>query len=375
MKNLNMYGKILLNLLILISIVCFCIFFIPPLLKFFLPFVIGWIIAMIANPLVRFMEKKIKIVRKHGSAIIIIAVLAAVIGIIYLTCLFLKNEIVSLMKYLQDQNNYSVIESQLEVAATKIEGLFKGLPFGIQDKVVDFVSNLDEYIKELITDIKIPAISMAGNVAKNVVEVLFTSIIAILSSYFFIAERDYIIEKIHKIIPQSVQKQIDIIGESFKTAVGGYFKAQFKIMIVITLILFISFLFLKVPYSFLLALGIAFLDFLPIFGTGAILWPWAFIDLFSGKYVEVVCLMIIYAVCQVVKQILQPKMVGDSIGMSPLMTLVFMYIGYKIAGIIGIIIGIPIGMVLINLYHTGIFNHNIQGIKIIINDINEYRKF
>ncbi|HHU73590.1 MAG TPA: AI-2E family transporter, partial [Clostridiales bacterium] len=151
--------------------------------------------------------------------------------------------------------------------------------------------------------------------------------------------------------------------------------AQFKIMLVLTIVMFVGFEILRVDYSFLLALGIAFLDFLPVFGTGAILWPWAVVSMISGNYFMAVGLIVIYLICQILKQVLQPKMVGDSIGISPLATLIFMFIGYKFYGVLGMILGIPIGMVLINLYRIGMFDRIIRGFKIIIHDINEFRKF
>jgi predicted PurR-regulated permease PerM len=86
-------------------------------------------------------------------------------------------------------------------------------------------------------------------------------------------------------------------------------------------------------------------------------------------------LMVIYLICQILKQVLQPKMVGDSIGLSPLATLFFMYIGYRLYGIMGIILGVPVGMVLVNLYRSGMFDRIIKGFKIIVHDINEFRKF
>ena len=82
----------------------------------------------------------------------------------------------------------------------------------------------------------------------------------------------------------------------------------------------------------------------------------------------------LYAVTQVVRQVIQPKIVGDSIGMNPLATLFFMFIGYKLSGVIGMIIAVPIGMIVINLYRAGIFDTQIRCIKELVHDFNEFRK-
>ena len=111
--------------------------------------------------------------------------------------------------------------------------------------------------------------------------------------------------------------------DNLKYAVGGYFKAQFKIMAVVFVILLCGFGIMGMHFSILLALGIAFLDFLPFFGTGTALIPWALYELLTGDYRRVVGLLILYAVTQIVRQLIQPKLVGDSIGLNPLLPLYF----------------------------------------------------
>ena len=106
---------------------------------------------------------------------------------------------------------------------------------------------------------------------------------------------------------------------------------------------------IRTSYSFLLAFVIAFLDFLPVFGTGAVFWPWIVVDIVVGDYKQAIFLGILYLVCQLIKQILQPKMVGDSVGINPLAALFYMFIGYKFAGVIGMIIGIPVGMIIVSM--------------------------
>ena len=161
---------------------------------------------------------------------------------------------------------------------------------------------------------------------------------------------------------------------NFKLAVGGYLKAQLKITFVIMVIVFIGLVIFRVDYSFFIACIIAFIDLLPIFGTGAVFWPWALFEVLTGDYGMAIGIMVIYFICQVVRQILQPKMVGDSIGVSPFLTLVFMYVGYKIKGIAGLILGLPIGMIIINFYQAGAFDGIINTVKMIVNDINDFRK-
>ncbi len=372
MKNPNIYKKIAIDLLLTIAIALLLIFVAPKLIAFFLPFVIGYVIALIANPVVKFLEKRLKIVRRHGSAIVIIVVLALIIGVIYLIISVLVRESVSFIADLP--NLYETLNLQVKEVQDNLQVVYKAFPVGLQRFIDNLGNNIGTYVNTFVQKMELPSISDAGLLVKNAAEFLFMMIITIMSAYFFIAERERMSIQLKKFIPESWGDKIRMIADNFKLAFGGYFKAQIKIMFVITFILFLGFEIMNIGYSILLALGIAFLDFLPFFGTGAVLWPWAVVELVTGNYVRAVVLLIIYFICQVVRQILQPKLVGDSIGISPMETLIFMYVGYKIKGLLGIILGIPIGMIIVNFYKAGMFDGIIDDIRYITNDIINIRK-
>ena len=367
------YLKIFVNLLLAAGVIFCLVIIIPRLLGFFLPFVIGWIVAMIANPLVKLLESKVKLLRKHSSAIIIILVIAAIVGTLYLIISVLIRESKQLAGDLPQI--IEQVEIQLNNISVKIRDISSDMPKPVQNFVNNVLENINKNLMEFKPKEDLFTFSVASNLAQNIADFFLTLIIAILSAYFFIIKRDELMEGLKKFLPNPVIEGWYFIYNNFTKAVGGYFKAQLKIMFGLCVIMIVGFEILRVSYSILLALGIAFLDFLPVFGTGAVLWPWALIDMLSGNYFRAVGLMVIYLICQITKQVLQPKMVGDSIGISPLSTLVFLYTGYRLYGVIGMIIGVPVGMVIVNLYRVGMFDRLIRGFKIIIHDLNEFRKF
>lgn len=373
MQEPRIYLKIIVNLLLTVTGTVLLIIFLPKFIGFFLPFVIGGIISMIANPLVKFMEKRIKIVRKHGTAIIICMVLAAVVGVLYLLIWLIVKEIGSLIRDMD--HIVAQAEEILNTLSDKLSVIYNMLPQSIQKGLDSLNQGVGDTLARLLEGVSLPSISDAGGYVRSIAEVLLMGIFTVLSAYFFTAERDNIAGMFKKLMPEGVITSWQMVTDNFKSAVGGYFKAQFKIMLILVGVMFIGFELVRVDYSFLLALGIAFLDFLPVFGTGAVLWPWAIVDVIMGHYVRAALLAVIYLLCQLIKQILQPKMVGDSIGISPISTLIFMFIGYRIRGILGLILGIPIGMVLVNFYRAGMFERIIRGFKIIASDINEFRKY
>lgn len=372
MKNSTKYLKIVVNLLVALFVILLLCIVVPRILVFFMPFVIGWIISMIANPLVRLLERKLKLVRKHGSMITIIGVLAAVILVGYLAGAKLVSETVNLVESLPQI--YENSKADFEEIGDNLQILYDKLPSDIQKNISNVLADLSGYISGVVQAIGEPTFQAAGNFAKNVPGTLIAIIMCILSAYFFTADRDNIIEMLRKNVPEGIWNRCSSVVNDLKHVVGGYFKAQFKIMGVVYVILIIGLLILKVDYVLLVALIIAFLDALPFFGTGTVLGPWAIMKILSKDYTMAVGLIILYLVTQLVRQVIQPKIVGDTIGMNPLATLFFMYIGYKFSSIIGMIIAVPIGMILINLYKAGVFNNQIRCIKELVHDINQFRK-
>ena len=369
---LKKYVKIFLNMGISLVGIFLVVWLGPKLLRFFMPFVIGWLIALIANPLVRFLEKRLKIVRKHSSAVIVIGVLAAVIIGCYFIIARFTTESIRFIKDLPDL--YYDLEAEIRLMMENLSNVFQFLPVKVQETLSNLGNNVSEFMGEFIQSIGVPTMEAAGNVAKNIPNILIQIIVTVLSSYFFIADRDKLMERFHKFIPQSISRGIDLISDQFRQVVGGYFKAQFRIMGVVAAILLVGFLILRVDYAVLLACLIAFLDFLPFFGTGTALIPWAEVKLFAGEYEVAIGLAIIYLISQLVRQIIQPKIVGDSMGLNPLLTLTFMYIGFKVQGVAGMILAVPIGLVVMKLFEVGAFDDIIYGVKEIAKDINTFRR-
>ena len=337
------------------------------LLRFLMPFVIGWIIAAIAAPLVNWLEKRLKIVKKLGSALIVILVLAAIILVIYFGISRLVAEISDLIRNFPEM--YAQLEIGLRQIGDTLSGIFDRLPSGIQSGWNAVVKNLDQYMGNLVSNISEPTVTAAGNIAKQVPSYLISFLVSVLSAYFFIVQREEVLNWLKKVSPKSVQKRMILVIDNLRYAVGGYFKAQFRIMAIVFVILLVGLGILNTGYFVLVAFLIAFLDFLPFFGTGTAMIPWAVYKFFMGDYKMTVALIVIYVITQAVHQLLQPKLVGDSVGLNPLVTLVLLYIGYRMGGILWMILAVPIGMVLINMCQAGAFDYIFDDVKILVGGI------
>lgn len=246
-------------------------------LGFFMPFVIGWLIALIANPLVRMLERRLKVARKHTSMLLIIGVLAGIIVGIY----FIGVKTVEETRSLVDQapEIYMEVKGEFENAGENLSKLIDEMPDSVQKAIADLQDRIGAITGKAVGKISQITVDQASSLAKNLPSILISIIFTILSAYFFIADRDRILEFGRANTPGIIQEKWRILSDSFKQVFGGYFKAQFKIMGVIGVILFVGFLIMRVKFAALVAILIAFLDMLPFFGTGTALIPWALFKL------------------------------------------------------------------------------------------------
>lgn len=372
MESVKKYARVILNIVIPLMGIGLVWFLGPKLLRFFMPFVIGWVIAMIANPLVRFLDRKLKMVRKHSSVLIVVVVLAAVISLGYFLISRLVIQAISLAKDLPEL--YAIAVEEIRAVFVRFDDLFRMLPHNVQENWQELSTNVGAYLSLLVQKAASPTVEVAGNVAKGIPNALVNTVVTILSSYFFIVERDKIIEFWKRYLPEGGSRYYNYLKGDVKRLIGGYFLAQFRIMFVVCAILIVGFFVLGVRYAFLLGILIAMLDFLPVFGTGTVLIPWALVKLFSADYPLAIGLALLYVLSQVIRQVIQPKIVGDSMGLPPLLTLLFLYLGFKLSGIGGMILAVPLGIMILNLYQYGAFDSLIENVKILVHDVSAFRK-
>ncbi len=371
-QSIKTYLKVFLNLATALLILLFCIFILPKCIWFFMPFIIGWIISSIASPVVRFFEEKLKVRRKAVSAVVIVAVLAVGVLLVYLLVAKLIKEGVGFVNELPNIWN-SILAEFYEVGAN-LEGIYNRMPVDMQNTLDNIGQEMGNYFSGIMTSIELPSFAAVGSVAKQIPDVFLSIVICLLSAYFFVADKAYMANVAERFVPRAVRYRFDLIRRSFSKAIGGYFKAQFKIECWVYILLVIGLMILDVNYAFLVALGIAFLDFLPVFGTGTVMLPWAVIEFLSKDYRMMFGLLVIWLVGQLVRQVIQPKIVGDSIGVDAIPTLFLLYIGYRLAGMLGMILAVPIGIILMNLYEEGVFDTTRQSLQILVAGFNRFRR-
>lgn len=350
------YLKIFSNFLLLGVIIFACIKILPYFVKLFAPFIIAYIIALIAEPIVKLLEK-IKIKRKYSAFGIIFIIIGLIAGSIYALVKWLYGLATSLM------NDWTNIMLQINTLSSKFDNIFKKFNINIDD------SGMMATISKFFNNFSEKFINSSSTFITNVPMLVFMIVVIFMSSYFLIQMHNDFIKKMIEKNERLETIKVVVIDQIFK-----YIKAQFKIMMVIFVIIAIGLGLLKIKYFIPIALLISFVDLLPILGTGTIMIPWGVIEIVYGNYSRAMFIIAIYLIAMITRQILQPKIIGETMEFPALPTLVVMWIGYKLFNVTGLLLSVPVGILLSRLYKAGIFDVYKDSIIYIYNDLKQFLK-
>lgn len=320
------------------------------------PFIIGFGIAFLINPLVNFLEKKGRMPRSLAVLISIVIIIGVFAGLITL----LIAEIVSgadylsnvVPKHLDTLINYieEFFAAQIVPLYNQLTSLFKDLGTGQQDTIVENIKNVGSHIGTTVGAFiqnffgKIPnIISWFPNAA--------TVLIFSLLGTFFISKDWYRLSTLgSKLIPSRAKASGKTVFADLKKALFGFVKAQATLISITTIIILIGLLILRVDYAITIALITGIVDVIPYLGTGLIFVPWIIYEAIAGEMSMAIGLGVLYVIVLVQRQVMEPKILSSNIGMDPLATLVALFVGFKLIGFLGLIVG-PVTLVILTTLH------------------------
>lgn len=321
------------------------------------PFIIAFFIAFLINPLVDFLETKAKMPRWLAVIVTLIVLFSSVAGLVTL----LIAEIVSGTQYLAN-----VVPENFQKLITYIETFFAKQIIPLYNDLAALFKNLDASQQDTImnniqaagTQIATTVGQFIQHVLQNIPQLLAwlpnaaTVFIFSLLATFFISKDWYRLTGIaQKILPAKARKSGKRVFLDLKKALFGFIKAQATLISITTVIVLIGLLILRVNYAITIALIIGLVDILPYLGTGIVFVPWIIYAAVSGDVPFAIGLSVLYIVVLVQRQIMEPKVLSSSIGLDPLATLVALFVGFKLIGFLGLIIG-PVTLVIIRTLHS-----------------------
>ncbi len=312
------------------------------------PFIIAFALSSLMEPLIKFLMKKVKLNRK-ASALISLLLVMLIIGLVLAFLISrIYQEALSLSEIIPEysRNIYFNVKEYISRASE----IYLRLPEEATKSVEGMVANLTSNVSEIGGSFA----KRLFNTAISIPQAIIFVIITMLSTFFMAADREKIYDYIKLSIPEVWVNNVITIKDDMFAALFGYIRAQLILMSITFVELSIGFAIIGVKQNILLGLLISIIDALPILGTGGVLIPWAIYNFITGDIRMGISLIILYGVVLVVRQLIEPKVLGQQIGLHPLVTLLSMYLGLRIFGYIGMIIG-PITILLLKNIIGGLF--------------------
>ena len=314
------------------------------------PFIIAFIVASLAEPLVNLLVRKVHLPRGAASTLCVLSIIAilVVIGVFLSTTIWSEGKVLvsKIPGYLLEVINY------LKDALNGSNSLLAFLPDNILDNTMTYLMNYD-YSSLVTGSLGSKVLGYAGNVVVYIPNVLIFVIVTIVSSVFmsisFPIVKRFVLAQFN---PKHQELIIDIKSNLFST-VWNYLRSYSILMLITFIELSVFFLIFRFKPAIPLAFLIAIVDILPVLGVGTVLIPWSVFSLLTGDPWRALILISMYIIITVVRQVLEPKIIGDNTGMLPIVTLFCIWAGLKLFGFGGMFL-LPISVVILkNLHEEG----------------------
>ena len=297
-----------------------------------LPFLIGWIAALAVRRPASFLHKKLKL--SEGALRLVLAV-SAVAAVGASLTFGIKTLVYELSRLSQ---SIGEVSNQMLMRLTAFIARLPSLPFlkeGGEDLLDHLTSLLMRVLPPLISGLvtALPSLLLSVGVGG-------------IAAVYFCLDLDRIHEALHRFIPSSWQAPLHRTKEKAFHAAFTVLKANLLLMLIAFGLMLVGFLLLRIPYPLLLSGVFALFDFLPVIGVGTFLVPWGIWLLLSGSVGQGIGILVLFVVISIVRQLTEPHLIGRGSGMHPLLTLLSMYAGARLAGAVGILLGPMLALIL-----------------------------
>ncbi len=328
-----------LALLILLSIFS-AYLFIRFILLAILPFLIAWTVAFSVRPMAARFSEAAKLPKRVVSAIIgtvsILCILTLTVGIV----IYALSEAWDLLSRLnEDKEIYEILKRLLN----PLEIFFEN-----QEGSEELKNQISSAISSALSGALSSIVSFLTGFVSSVPRVVIFIIVTSLSTVYFCVDLERVNAAVKSILPKRASLWLTEFKDRFLLTMLKYLRSYLFLMLFTFVIMIFGFMIMKIPFAIMLAFLVALLDALPLIGIGTVLLPWGVFEMLFGSFSRGVGLFILFGVAWLLRQLLEPKIVGKNLGVHPLISLVLLYIGYSFFGFFGLLC-VPLGVVILEI--------------------------
>ena len=311
------------------------------LLAVFVPFIIAWVMAFFSDSVSRRIYRKLKLPKKLCSALVLASLFVIAGGLIFLSANRFITEVEKFIGRITADGG--ALLGGISQIAENLDGIGSHIPLIGELKSSETAAVIGEqadriissFVKEFASDVGAALTKFATAAVKALPSILLSVLITVIASFYFALDFATINRSIYAVLPPSVKRKLPAIKLRTRSLAARYLKAYSILMALTFTELYAGLTVIGTDYAFLLALGISFLDVLPILGVGTVLIPWALISFIGYDFGRGVGLIVLWAAVTVIRQLTEPRIVGGTIGLHPAVTLIGMYVGFRLFGIAG----------------------------------------
>ncbi|MCV4232930.1 sporulation integral membrane protein YtvI [Virgibacillus sp. LDC1] len=336
-----------------IFVIAYLIYVLLPLLY---PFLLAWIIAYAMNPCVHLLQRSLKLPRWLAVTLSLLLYFGAALLILTAAVTRLVKELIILsqsfnlhidawMEWLTAWTQNDSFQNIIN----EISRFYQNNP-NYHDTINQNITRTTQTIGTAVTD-------LVTGIFNGILQIIYylpnlgTILIVVLLSTFFLSnswERHN--RALLRILPGVIRKPMIYIFSDLKKALFGFARAQLILISITALIVMITLYALGVDSAFSIGLLIGLVDLLPYLGVGIVLIPWSLYAFMTGDLTLGIGLTVLYSIILIVRQIMEPKVLASSVGLDPLAALLGMFVGLKLFGILGLIVG-PVSLVILDAFH------------------------
>ncbi len=336
------------------------------------PFVFAAALAVFLQKPINAIKGKLHI-KSHSfvSTVLVLLIVVLIIGLLSLLCYIIAEELKEFLQFLFGQ--FSSLDSLIATTETKIIDIVAKLPVSIKTTVANYVTDLFENLRSgsvapeegMSFDFSVLSapISGAWSVVKGIPSIFLSALVTIISCVFMTADYENIRDLVLGLFSEEKAQKLRASKRTVSKGVGKLFKAYATIMLITFSEMFLGLYLMKIigvykgGYIAIIAFVTCIVDIVPVLGTGTVVIPWAVISLFLGNYGLGIALLILYAVITVLRQVIEPKLVANQVGLPAIVTIMAMFLGAKLFGAFGIII-LPLSVIIFKLmFDEGVIGH------------------
>lgn len=327
--------------ILLIAAVILSAVFVLKVLPFTWPFVIGLTFAALMSPLVKLLAKGLRKIKSPVKLATLISMLI-VYGIITIVLLFLLRQVIIEVEKLVNNvpGIISWVQDTLQGWVDKLTpDMLEPEQEIISSRLDQIIAALSETIRGLVSRLTPAVASGAWSTFTGIPHAILFVVMTMMSSFYFVSDKERIRNYLIRALPEPIVNRGDSLRKSIFSAVLKQMQAQILISLAIMFALVIGFTLFQIDYALIMGIVIGGLDVLPIIGAGTFLIPWSLFNLFAGNLSLGLRLGVMYLVVVVIRQVIEPRIVGQKLGLYPLISMASMYVGLKLMGFLGLIVG------------------------------------